>query len=122
MLELLKAPEKGKIYAVLRDRIVFQSYESLAEVETIANDERLLELHLFDVQKEYRAVRTRMNGFLESVIDEKWEDTYEEKIYVLGDNIDIVEELQNQVVVVNQVTYNADDMLNICNYRLKEVE
>jgi len=79
-------------------------------------------LHLFDTQKEYRAVRTRMNGFLETVIADEWEDTYEEKIYVLGSNIDKAEGLKKQVIVVNQITYNKDDMLNIRNYRLKEVE
>ena len=122
MLDLSKAPEKGTIYAVLRDRIVFETYESFAKVENIAKDENLLELHLFDKQKEYRAVRTRLDGFLETVIDEEWEDVYEEKIYVLGDNIDKAEGLKNQVTVVNQITYNSDDMLNIRNYRLKEVE
>ena len=122
MLALSKAPEKGTFYAVLRDRIVFQTYDSLAEAEAIAGDDKLLELHLFDTEKEYRAVRTRMGGFQETVIDEEWQDTYEEKIYVLGSDVDKTEGLKNQVIVVNQITYNKDDMLNIRNYRLKEVE
>lgn len=122
MLKLSKAPEKGTIYAVLRDRIIFETYESLDDIGAVAADQNLLELHLFDTQKEYRAVRTRMHGFLETLIEEAWEDTYEEKIYVLGENIDKNDGLRNQVIVVNQVTYNKDDMLNICNYRLKEVE
>jgi len=126
MLDLRKAPERGTIYAVLRDRIEFKTYESLEEITDIVNAENLLELHLFDKKKEYRIIQTRKKGVLEAVIDEdtKADDIYEEEIYVLGSekDVDKADELSRKVAVVNYITYNEDDMIIIRNYRLKEVE
>jgi len=126
MLDLRKAPERGTIYAVLRDRIEFKTYEALEEITDIVNAENLLELHLFDKKKEYRIIQTRKKGVLEAVIDEdtKADDIYEEEIYVLGSekDVDKADELSRKVAVVNYITYNEDDMIIIRNYRLKEVE
>ena len=131
MLEFkANAPEKGIVYALLRNQVVFKGYESLEEVEQLAADGKLLELHLFDGEKEFRRVRTRMDGFLDTVITDETEkekagdafDTYEESVFVLGADVDQSADFKNKVIVVNYITYNEDDMITISNYRLKEAE
>ena len=121
-----QAPAKGTIYALLRTEVVFKIYENLYEVKSYMESPQLLEVHLFDKEKEYRKVSTRA-GFKELVImdpEEKNEnqDVYEEKIFVLSANADETEDFENQVTVVNYITYNQDDMITITNYRLKEVK
>lgn len=121
-----QAPAKGTIYALLRTEVVFKIYENLDEVKSYMESPQLLEVHLFDKEKEYRKVSTRA-GFKELVImdpEEKNEnqDVYEEKIFVLSANADETEDFENQVTVVNYITYNQDDMITITNYRLKEVK
>lgn len=124
MLDISNAPAKGRLYALLRDEVKFESYEALKDIEDIVNDEKLLELHLFDKEKEYRMIRTRMDGFVTAVIDDsqKCDDIYEETVFVLGKDVDQTENLKEKVTVVNYITYNEDDMITICNYRLKEVD
>ena len=55
-MELLKAPERGMLYALYTDRMEYRPYERedllLKEKDLQKN---LLELHLFDEKKEYRA-------------------------------------------------------------------
>lgn len=121
-----QAPAKGTIYALLRTEVVFKIYENLDEVKSYMESPQLLEVHLFDKEKEYRKVSTRA-GFKELVImdpEEKNEnqDVYEEKIFVLSANADETEDFENQVTVVNYITYNQDDMITITNYRLKEAK
>lgn len=121
-----QAPKKGTIYALLRTEVVFKSYQNLDEAEGYVQSPQLLEVHLFDKEKEYRKVSTR-DGFKELVImdlEEKSEnqDIYEENIYVLSTNADEMENFENQVTVVNYITYNQDDMITITNYRLKEAK
>jgi len=45
-----------------------------------------------------------------------------ESVYVLGSEIDKVENLKQKVDVVNYISYDENDMLQIVNYRLKEAE
>ena len=54
-MELLKAPERGMLYALYTDRMEYRPYEreDLPLKEELQKN--LLELHLFDEKKEYRA-------------------------------------------------------------------
>ena len=122
-MELLKAPERGMLYALYTDRMEYRPYERedllLKEKDLQKN---LLELHLFDEKKEYRFIKKR-KGELEVVVcDERkdYEDLYIEKIFTQED-----EKEKNHascIEVVNYLVYDENDLLKIKNYRLKEVK
>lgn len=122
MLNLEKAPETGTMYALFTDRMLYQKYHKSTLSFDPADEEKLLELHLFDSSREYRCVRTRMHGLQEYVITDAFahDDTYEEKVYVSGSNVDRQDNLKERAVVVNYIVYDENDLLHITNYRLKE--
>ena len=103
-MNLSQAPEQGIMYALYRNKVVYQPY--IRENLMLQEDEEknLLELHLFDAKEEYRYVKMR-KGTVETVISEAT---------VMYDN-DCVE-------VVNYITYDENDLMTIQNYRLKEVQ
>lgn len=122
-MELLKAPERGMLYALYTDRMEYRPYERedllLKEKDLQKN---LLELHLFDEKKEYRFIKKR-KGELEVVVCEErkdYDDLYIEKIFTQED-----EKEKNHascIEVVNYLVYDENDLLKIKNYRLKEVK
>ena len=122
-MELLKAPERGMLYALYTDRMEYRPYERedllLKEKDLQKN---LLELHLFDEKKEYRFIKKR-KGELEVVVcDERkdYDDLYIEKIFTQED-----EKEKNHascIEVFNYLVYDENDLLKIKNYRLNEVK
>ena len=124
MLLLDNAPQKGIIYATFIDRMVYEKYEALSEIEQYLTEDGLLELHLFDNRKELRFIKTRTKGIqcFEIVDNGEYDDMYEEVLYVSGENVDKQVDLFKKIAVVNYIKYDDNDMLHIVNYRLKEVE
>ena len=123
-MNLLQTPKQGMMYALYTDRVVYESYSknSLPSEEEIKKD--LLELHLFDAVGEYRYIKTR-KGEIESFINDEnmdYQDTYVEKIYTLGGNVEKSDKNAGKVEVVNYISYDENDLMVIRNYRLKEVE
>ena len=123
MLLLDNVPQRGTIYATFIDRMVYEKYEKLSDIEQYLVEDRLLELHLFDKEKELRFLKTREKGILRFEIsdDAEYDDTYEECLYVSADNVDKQDNLSEKIVVVNYIKYDENDMLHMVNYRLKEV-
>lgn len=127
-MNLLNAPEQGIMYALYIDRVVYRTYkrEQLEMAEQLEKD--LLELHLFDSTREYRYIRKR-KGDIEVCIDDTtvtYDDSYTERIYTLNEGMETLEHALGQVEkgcieVVNYITYDENDLMNITNYRLKEV-
>lgn len=112
-MNLLDAPEQGLMYALYTDRVVYQKYNRQDLPEEGILKEKLLELHLFDEEVEYRYIKTR-KGEIEARISDKvsHEDYYTERIFTLdGEKVD----------VINYITYDENDLMRIDNYRLKEV-
>lgn len=115
-MNLEKAPEKGIIYALYTDRVVFDRYEK----ENLPNDavlqNNLLELHLFDQNREYRFVRSRRGNIEAEIFDELSSscEQYIESVFTDHEKIPTVE-------VVNYISYDENDLMMINNYRLREV-
>ncbi len=124
MLLMDNAPQTGTIYATFIDKMVYEKYTSLSEIEKYLTEEGLLELHLFDREKELRFLKTRNRGIqrLEITEDASYDDKYEETMYVSGYQVDKPDKLAEKITVVNYIRYDENDMLKIVNYRLKEVE
>lgn len=123
-MNLQNAPEKGTLYATFIQEMVYKKYESLEEVKPYLEKEGLLELHLFDKEKELRFVKSRGKGLnrYEIIDSNEYDDVYEEVLYVASENVDKQEHLSEKIGVVNYIKYDENDMLRIKNYRLKEVE
>ena len=127
MIDKKNAPHKGTIYATFVDKMVYERYENISDIEQYLVEDNLLELHLFNSEKEIRYIKTRGKGLLyceissENEGEKEYDDIYEETLYVSGNNIDKQENLNEKVIVVNYIKFDENDMLHIVNYRLKEV-
>ena len=136
-MELLKAPERGMLYALYTDRMEYGPYErEELFLRGKGLTENLLELHLFDEKKEYRFIKKRKRkteieeeeteigkGEIEVVVSDEgkdYDDLYIERIFTQKD-----EKEKNHascIEVVNYLVYDENDLLKIKNYRLKEVK
>lgn len=126
MLKIENAPQKGMIYAMFVDKIKYGKYASLADIEDYLTTDKLLELHLFDSQKEIRVIKTAGKGlqtFEISADDEsQYDDMFVERLFTTNEGTDIKENLSDCVEVINYIKYDENDMIRIVNYRLKEAK
>ena len=122
-MDFSKIPEKGTMYALYMDKMVYRSYNREELQEDTALTEKLLELHLFDETIEYRYIKKRI-GEIEVLISDntvEYQDLYTEKIITLGNKKEKPDRESGYVEVVNYITYDENDLMRIENYRLKEV-
>lgn len=125
-MNLLKAPKQGTMYAIYIGKVVYEPYtrEQLLEKENL--EVNLLELHLFDKEKEYRYIKKR-KGYIETEISDETvelddkDDKYEETIFTLKKNQEKPDENHGEVRVINYIKYDENDLLTIQDYRLAEV-
>lgn len=121
-----KAPDRGCFLAYTRKAVVFEKYGNKEEVRDKLGEEELLELHLFDNEKEYRAIATSSKRIfqnsakktIECVIapdPQKRCETYEETVLIE----DKFRETGRKMTIVNYLMYDENGMIRIDNYRLK---
>lgn len=138
MIDFDKVPEKGTIYAVFVDKILYDKYNKNdkntldKDIRHILQDPQLLEAHLFNKEEEYRyiKIRTKKQDYIEKIINDKiiyddnraCDDTYIESVYVSGSNVDQQDNLKEKVDIVNYIRYDDNDLMQIINYRLKEAD
>lgn len=108
------APKRGQMLVYTRQKVFFEKYEDLNDAEEIFSKNEVLEMHLFDREKEYRIVKTRSkrnpSGYIEAMImNNDNMDTYEEIVNVDGDK---------KMKVINMISYGETGMISIDNYRL----
>ena len=115
---LEEAPERGQILAYTRREVLFHSYESLESIREELQDKTILEMHLFDENKEYRCIATESKCFPKGVIEYIAEfsddsDVYKEKTLVeKGYDTDTL-------TVMNHIRYEkSNGMAVIDDYRL----
>ncbi len=125
-MNLLKAPEHGTMYAIYIDKVVYEPYTRETLLKDTELKENLLELHLFDKEKEYRYIKKR-KGYIETEISDETvelddkDDKYEETIFTLKKNQEKPDENHGEVRVINYIKYDENDLLTIQDYRLAEV-
>lgn len=115
-----KSPSSGYLMAYTRKQVIFCKYGTIEEVDTRLNGLEILELHLFDDQKEYRWVVSQSARFadhyVEHVADFPEDDnTFVQKI--LPENKVLSE--TEIIIVVNHINYTETGMAYIDDYRLK---
>lgn len=115
------APLKGYILAYSKKGVLFSEYD----VSVTNNMEfqqwkygELLELHIFNEKKEYRAVFSEdRQKYIEAVIQEQ-EDKEEKNVKV---EYMFLKNSSKKLKVVNYIAYDGNDMIVINNYRLAGV-
>lgn len=126
-LEKLKqkkeAPKKGQILAYTRKEVIFSPYDDVEEARgMLGDDSEILELHMFDSGKEYRAVCTESKrgfknsaqGTVEHVA--KFRDSPEE---VFKEDVLLEPKFgKGKISVLNHISYNEGGMAVIDDYRL----
>lgn len=139
-----EAPVKGRALIYFRTRLYYGSFSrKQKEIELMVKEEKeillldgsqeidtILELHLFDREREYRAVYSQAKReYLENIIldkseekpknaDEKGKDSKLqicEECYLLSGYQD------EKIGIVNYMQFNEEDMLSLVNYRLYPV-
>ena len=123
------APNCGVVLAYTRDKIVLEKYESIEDIPDIIGSKELLEIHLFDEEREYRAVRSesrRWNfdpdgraGIIETTVTGKKDDD----VYAVDVLLDkgFRNKLNSRSIkIVNHVVYDNNGAATIDNYRLVE--
>ena len=120
MVEELKridsAPVPGQMLAYTRKKVLFQPYANTDEVRTILTDEELLELHLFNKEKEYRCIVSDSKVYPEGLIEyiaefeESHENVYRDECLL---------ENGGKITVLNHISFNDENgMAMIDDYRL----
>lgn len=117
---IAEAPEHGQLMAYTRTEILFHPYGNKEEVVKELENENLLELHLFDQNKEYRCIVTESRRYPDGVIeyvsdfpDLEDQSVFREKI-LTGHGYS-----PDYITVLNHVTYNEKNgMAEIDDYRL----
>lgn len=120
-MNLCNAPDSGIMYALYTDRVIYETYrkEQLPSEDELMKN--LLELHLFDTEKEYRYIKMRDCEVETCVTDEliPHDDSYIECIYTTGSRTTPV---YGRIEVINYICYDENDLMKIPDYRLKEVK
>ena len=120
--QLNDAPQKGHILAYFRQGIVFEEYSNLnVLVEGLTQREdagdELLELHLFDQNKEYRCISTRSKRYPEGVIEHIADFKNDTEITVFMETVSL-EKGKGMLSVLNNIRYQEDNgMAVVEDYR-----
>lgn len=117
-----EAPKQGYMLAYLRKEILFERYNELEDVRKLIEQEELLELHLFNQDKEYRCVASQSkrhpSGVVETkpIVDFKKDEktTYGEMIYLETK----YQKIGNTIQILNHLKYDENGMLEVDDYRL----
>lgn len=121
------APESGWMLAYLRKNgVIFKPYTDKNAIEDMVGAEEILELHLFDQNKEYRALATESprfdNGVIEHIADFSDDDNtvYRQKTIPEDGNFseDLQTKLLNSIVVLNHLSFDRQGMATIDDYRM----
>lgn len=119
-----KAPDRGHLLIYTRQSVHFRNYIDKSELANEFKDADLLEVHLFDDEKEYRSIVTRSkrkresqetNGIIETIADfpdSNPAEIYREDILLEGEH--------GKITVLNHISYNELGMAVVDNYRLKK--
>lgn len=117
--KLKEAPAQGQMLAYTRRKVIFQPYEGREAVTEALGDKELLELHLFDGQKEYRCVVSGSSRFPSGMIETVADFPEDDEWSVYREDV-LLEDGQEEITVLNHIAYNGDNgMAYVDNYRLK---
>lgn len=118
-----KAPLSGFVLAYMRKEVIFRGYDRIEELaDLMLENEELLELHLFNEEKELRFVSSNSRRYKEKYIEHLSnfaidEDTYCERVMLekSPDN----RKFLKYITIANHIGYDEESgMAYIDDYRL----
>lgn len=132
LIQIDKAPEKGFVLAYTRQNIIFEEYSEKVYVAKLLENKDILEIHLFDANKEYRAISSTGNRkfgknqqsevAIEHIADFTSEHNEDYEIYKDNILLDKTDEKfkvdQDSITVINKILFDSNGMANIADYRL----
>lgn len=115
-----EAPEHGQMLAYMRKQVIFKPYSNQSEVGLELEDSDILELHLFDEEKEYRAIASRSPRFQDGVIETVADFAEEEENKIYRESVVTEKEFGAVITILNHIHYDEKNgMADIDNYRLR---
>ena len=120
------APDKGYALVYTRKCLIFKEYSDKESVEGIidGDGEEILEVHLFNCEKEYRILSSKSsrypNGFVAHTAEfsNAKEDVYIQDIYLDLKKENVGDIKTDKIKVINHIAYTAEGMAYIDDYRL----
>lgn len=123
LTRVMEAPECGQMLAYTREKVIFHPYSNLEEVGQVLADTEILELHLFDGEKEYRSIVSRSPRFEDGKIETVAEFSADRESDVYKETMMLEKEFGVKITVLNHIHYNEHNgMADIDNYRLRMEE
>ena len=119
-----EAPQSGYLLAYTREEVVFCKYDQDDnKPEKKLDEKELLELHLFDNDKEYRCVSSESKRFPSGVIEAVIEFPENDEKTVYSETVLLdkhYKQTAEKITVLNHIAYNEENgMAYVDNYRLK---
>lgn len=117
------APKQGQLLIYARDKVMFQGYTSLEQVEKLCEGKEILEVHLFDREKEYRALSStgsrakRTSGVIEytACFPYDKENVFMEKQIL---EMEARGSKTASIIVLNHISYNESGLASVDDYRM----
>ncbi len=110
------APAKGTRLIYTRKKVIFGDYSSLDSCMNDISGQDILEVHLFDDSKEYRAISTESRRFTDDFLEHTAQ--FEEDDSVFSETCML--EDGGTITVLNHISFNDDNgMAYIDDYRIK---
>jgi len=101
-----------------RRSVLFQEYADKTEVGKNLADQELLEVHMFDREKEYRAIATRSPRFPRGIIETVADFPENEEDAIYRESV-LLEKGEGVITVLNHIVYDKKGMASMDNYRMK---
>lgn len=111
-----EAPTQGTKLIYTRKKVIYGGYNSLDSCKNDIAEQDILEIHLFDDSKEYRAIATESKRFPDGVLEHLAEFNEDDSVYsetcMLEDG--------DKITVLNHISFNDDNgMAYVDDYRIK---
>ena len=124
--EMEHAPESGIMLVYTRKKVIFERYQSLQQAGERLRGEEILEVHLFDKEKEYRALASQSKRFPGHFIDKVFrvEEKDKDCIYsqeILLEMTEVNKTGMEKIQVNNHIPYSDTGMAVIDRYQFVEV-
>lgn len=122
-----EAPDNGQLLAYTRKEVVFNAYKTVEDVKKMLSSSEVLEIHMFDDTKEYRALSTDSARYSAGFIEHIAEFDCAQAEYVGGSHLNgdvyvetcLTIDSENEIVnVLNHISYDENGMVIIDDYRL----
>ena len=114
------APKKGWCLLYTRNEVYFEAYDVVDDVKGKIGQEDILELHLFDEKREYRALSSSSRRFSSGVIETCVIEAEESCEDVFVTRVALEKKYGKDIQVINRLTYDDNGSLSISNYRLSK--